>query len=52
VDGVFALEVGIGCFIFLGCVVAMAWSLLFYREDQCPLGDGARIEGNLRLEIV
>jgi cytochrome c oxidase subunit 2 len=52
VDGVFALEVGIGCFIFLGCIAAMGWSLLFHRAPKYDLSNGAPIEGNLRLEII
>ena len=52
VDGLFALETGIGTFIFLGCLSVIAWTLLFNRAPRYDLVDGDPIEGNLRLEIT
>ena len=52
VDDLFALETGIGSFIFLGCIGVMVWTLLFNRADKYDMDDGDPIEGNLRLEIV
>ncbi|MEC8606818.1 MAG: cytochrome c oxidase subunit II [Cyanobacteriota bacterium] len=52
VDNLFALETGIGTFVFLGCTGVMAWSLLFDRADKYDESYGAPIEGNTRLEIT
>jgi cytochrome c oxidase subunit 2 len=52
VDGLFALETGIGTFIFLGCLSVIAWTVLFNRAPRYDLVDGDPIEGNTRLEIV
>ncbi len=52
VDDLFALETGIGTFIFLGCVSVMVWTLLFNRAPKYDREDGDPIEGNLRLEIT
>ncbi len=52
VDDLFALETGIGSFIFLGCIGVMAWTLLFNRAPKYDMEDGDPIEGNLRLEIT
>ncbi|WP_115017014.1 cytochrome c oxidase subunit II [Synechococcus sp. UW140] len=52
VDGLFSLEVGIGCFIFVGCVGFILWSVLFSRADKYDESDGLPIEGNTRLEIA
>jgi cytochrome c oxidase subunit 2 len=52
VDGLFALEVGIGCFLLLGCTAVIAWTLLFDRADKYDRDDGEPIEGNVRLEIT
>jgi cytochrome c oxidase subunit 2 len=52
VDDLFALEAGIGTFIFLGCACVMAWTILFNRAPKYDMDNGAPIEGNLRLEIV
>lgn len=52
VDGLFALETGIGTFILLGCLSVMAWTLLFNRAPRYDLVDGDPIEGNMRLEIT
>jgi cytochrome c oxidase subunit 2 len=52
VDDLFALETGIGSFIFLGCIAVMAWTLLFNRAPKYDMEDGDPIEGNLRLEIT
>jgi cytochrome c oxidase subunit 2 len=52
VDDLFALETGIGSFIFLGCIAVMAWTLLFNRAPKYDMADGDPIEGNLRLEIA
>ncbi|MEB3168765.1 MAG: cytochrome c oxidase subunit II [Synechococcaceae cyanobacterium] len=52
VDDLFALEAGIGAFIFLGCCGVILWTLLFNRAPKYDLENGAPIEGNLRLEIA
>jgi len=52
VDNLFALETGIGTFVFLGCTGVMAWSLLFDRAPKYDESYGAPIEGNTRLEIT
>ena len=52
VDGLFSLEVGIGCFIFVGCVGFILWSVLFNRAEKYDESDGLPIEGNTRLEIT
>ena len=52
VDDLFALESGIGAFIFLGCCGVILWTLLFNRAPKYDLENGDPIEGNLRLEIA
>jgi len=52
VDDLFALEVGIGCFLLLGCTAVIAWTLLFDRADKYDRDDGEPIEGNPKLEIT
>lgn len=52
VDDLFALESGIGAFIFLGCSGVMLYTLLFNRAPKYDLANGDPIEGNLKLEIV
>ncbi|WP_216899948.1 cytochrome c oxidase subunit II [Synechococcus sp. CCY 9618] len=52
VDDLFALETGIGSFIFLGCFAVMLWTLLFNRAPKYDMEDGDPIEGNLKLEIT
>ena len=52
VDDLFALETGIGSFIFFGCAGVMGWVLLFNRAGKYDESDGAPIEGNTKLEIV
>jgi cytochrome c oxidase subunit 2 len=52
VDDLFALESGIGAFIFLGCCGVILWTLLFNRAPKYDLANGDPIEGNLRLEIT
>jgi cytochrome c oxidase subunit 2 len=52
VDDLFGLEVGIGCFLLLGCSAVMVWTLLFDRTGKYDRDDGAPIEGNLSLEIT
>lgn len=52
VDDLFALESGIGAFIFLGCCGVIGWTLLFNRAPKYDLENGDPIEGNLRLEIT
>jgi len=52
VDDLFALESGIGAFIFLGCCCVILWTLLFNRAPKYDLENGDPIEGNLRLEIT
>lgn len=52
VDDLFALECGIGTFIFLGCCSVILWILLFNRAPKYDLANGDPITGNLRLEIT
>ena len=52
VDDLFALETGIGSFIFFGCTGFMGWVLLFNRAGKYDESDGAPIEGNTKLEIT
>ena len=52
VDNLFALETGIGSFIFFGCTGFMGWVLLFNRAGKYDESDGAPIEGNTKLEIA
>ncbi len=52
VDELFALESGIGAFIFLGCCGVILWTLLFNRAPKYDLENGDPIEGNLPLEIT
>lgn len=52
VDNLFALETGIGSFIFFGCTGFMGWVLLFNRAGKYDERAGAPIEGNTKLEIT
>jgi cytochrome c oxidase subunit 2 len=52
VDGLFALETGIGSFLFLGCLEVILWTMVFQRADKYDLDNGAPIEGNWPLEII
>jgi len=52
VDNLFSLEVGIGAFIFIGCVGFILWSALFNRAEKYDESDGLPIEGNTKLEIT
>ena len=52
VDRLFALETGIGTFLFSGCVAVILWTVLFRRAPKYDLENGDPIEGNLTLEIV
>lgn len=52
VDGLFALETGIGTFLFVGCVAVILSTVLFRRAPKYDLVNGDPIEGNLKLEIT
>jgi cytochrome c oxidase subunit 2 len=52
VDGLFALETGIGTFLFAGCVAVILWTVLMRRAPKYDLENGDPIEGNLTLEII
>jgi cytochrome c oxidase subunit 2 len=52
VDALFALETGIGTFLFVGCVAVILSTALFRRAPKYDLVNGDPIEGNLRLEIT
>ncbi|MFN9646190.1 MAG: cytochrome c oxidase subunit II [Cyanobacteriota bacterium] len=52
VDALFALETGIGTFLFVGCVAVILYTVLFRRAPKYDLVNGDPIEGNLRLEIT
>jgi cytochrome c oxidase subunit 2 len=52
VDALFALETGIGTFLFVGCVALILITVLFRRAPKYDLLNGDPIEGNLKLEIT
>ncbi len=52
VDGLFSLEVGMGAFLFIGCVGFILWSVIINRADKYDESDGLPIEGNTKLEII
>jgi len=52
VDALFALETGIGTFLFVGCVTLILITVLFRRAPKYDLLNGDPIEGNLKLEIT
>lgn len=52
VDDLFALETGIGTFLFLGCVAVILLTVLFRRAPKYDLVNGDPIEGNVTLEIT
>ena len=52
VDNLFALETGLGAFIFLGCTSVIAWVLIFNRASKYDETDGKPIEGNITIEII
>lgn len=52
VDALFALETGIGTFLFVGCVAVILSTVLLRRAPKYDVVNGDPIEGNLRLEIT
>ena len=52
VDDLFALETGIGTFLFVGCVAVILTTVLFRRAPKYDLVNGDPIEGNVKLEIT
>jgi cytochrome c oxidase subunit 2 len=52
VDALFALETGIGTFLFVGCVAVILFTVCFRRAPKYDLVNGDPIEGNLKLEIT
>jgi len=52
VDALFALETGIGTFLFVGCVAVILTTVLVRRAPKYDLVNGDPIEGNLKLEIT
>jgi cytochrome c oxidase subunit 2 len=52
VDTLFALETGIGTFLFVGCLAVILTTVLFRRAPKYDLVNGDPIEGNLKLEIT
>ena len=52
VDGLFSLEVGMGTFLFNGCVGFILWSVIANRAEKYDESDGLPIEGNTKLEII
>lgn len=52
VDGLFSLEVGMGAFLFNGCVGFILWSVIANRAEKYDESDGLPIEGNTKLEII
>lgn len=52
VDALFALETGIGTFLFVGCVAVILSTVLVRRAPKYDLVNGDPIEGNLKLEIT
>jgi cytochrome c oxidase subunit 2 len=52
VDALFALETGIGTFLFVGCVAVILVTVLTRRAPKYDLVNGDPIEGNVPLEIT
>jgi len=52
VDDLFALETGIGSFLWFGLTGVIGWTLLFNRAPKYDESYGEPIEGNNRLEIT
>ena len=52
VDGLFSFETGVGTFVFLGVISAMAWVVLMHRAEKYDETDAEPIEGNTRLEVI
>ncbi|MFM1797996.1 MAG: hypothetical protein RLZZ117_274 [Cyanobacteriota bacterium] len=52
VDALFALETGIGTFLFVGCLAPILITMLFRRAPKYDLVNGDPIEGNLKVEIT
>ncbi|MFN9545642.1 MAG: cytochrome c oxidase subunit II [Cyanobacteriota bacterium] len=52
VDDLFALETGIGTFLFVGCVAVILTTVLVNRAPKYDLVNGDPIEGNLKLELT
>ena len=52
VDALFALETGIGTFLFVGCVAVILTTVLVRRAPKYDMVNGDPIEGNLKLEIT
>ncbi|MGF1515120.1 MAG: cytochrome c oxidase subunit II [Elainellaceae cyanobacterium] len=52
VDKLFSFMTAVGCFIFIGVVGTLLYSMLFQRAAKYDIGDGPPIEGNNALEII
>ncbi len=52
VDKLFSFMTAVGCFIFLGVIGTLLYSMLFQRAAKYDASDGPPIEGNVKLEII
>lgn len=52
VDKLFSFMTAVGCFIFIGVVGTLLYSMLFQRAAKYDASDGPPIEGNVKLEII
>lgn len=52
VDSLFSFMTAVGCFIFLGVVGTLLYSMIFQRAAKYDASDGPPIEGNIKLEII
>ncbi|KPQ34787.1 MAG: alternative cytochrome c oxidase subunit II CtaCII [Phormidesmis priestleyi Ana] len=52
VDKLFSFMTAVGCFIFIGVVGTLLYSMVFHRAAKYDTSDGPPIEGNVKLEIV
>jgi len=52
VDGLFALETGIGTFLLVACVAVILYTVITRRAPKYDVVNGDPIEGNLKLEIT
>lgn len=52
IDELFSVLVALGTVIFLGVLLALTYSVVFYRAGRYDYSDGPAIEGNITLEII
>ncbi|MGB3300285.1 MAG: cytochrome c oxidase subunit II [Phormidesmis sp.] len=52
VDKLFSFMTAVGCFIFIGVIGTLLYSMIFQRAAKYDASDGPPIEGNTPLEII